>query len=318
MEDLWNLSRIIQPNDVVGAKTIRTKQTSDKGEKRPVYLTLTAEKIHFDDESVILRVSGKIKDGPDDIEFGYHTIAINLFDVIDIWKKWMPADITLLKESLSYKGLQVLVCVVDERRADFAIANDLGIKEFASIVAKNKGKQFAKKDDDVFYKQVIDILLEKKDNFEKIILAGPGFTKENIYNTLSKELKQKVSVGSTSVCGKTGINEVIKRGELTKVLKQSRLEEETMLFEKFLEHLGKDDKLSTYGKVQVYDAIVAGAVDMLLVSDKLIRDSKIGQLMKRTEDGGGTVHIINSTHDAGEKLYNLGGIAAILRYALEN
>ncbi len=313
-EDLWNLNKIITPNDVVGAKTMRTKTTSDKGEKRPVYLKLVVEKIHFDEEGTTLRIAGKIKEGPDDIEFGYHTIAVNAFDVIDIEKKWSSADIMLLKESLTYSGAKILLCVVDERRADFAFATDTGITEISTITAKDKGKQFESKEDDTFYQNVIAVLLEKKDVVEKMIVAGPGFTKENIHKILPKELKGRVFMGSTSVTGKTGLVEIIKRGEITQVLKESRLSEETALVEKFLEHLGKDTGLASYGDAQVLAAAKAGAIDILLVSDKLVRAKNTENIMKLTETGGGVVKIIASTHDAGEKLYNLGGFAAILRY----
>ncbi len=317
LDDLWNLKNILSEGDIAGARTIRTIQRTDTGEKKPVYLKLRIEKMQFDEEGRALRLAGKITEGPDTISRGYHTIAVEPNTILDIDKDWKPSDILRLKDSLTYRGLKILICVVDERHADFASATELEAKIFASLDSKTAGKEYGGGVAEPFYAEVIRMIESNAGKYDKIIIAGPGFAKENIMNLIKKqkkELAQKCIPAASSVTGKTGVNEVIKRGGLENVLKESRLSFETGLVEKFLEHLGKETGLAAYGKKEVAGAAEAGAVSELLVSDRMLRTPETEKIISAVEQNGGSIHIISSTHESGEKLYNLGGFGAILRY----
>lgn len=319
LDDLWNLKKILSKDDIVGAKTLRTLQTSDKGEKRPVYIRLRIEKMSFDEEGSRLRVQGKIISGPDDIQFGYHSLSIEPNDIISIEKEWKRHEILSLNESLKYLGLKVMICVVDERKADIALATDIKIINKASIQSKTIGKQYGGESPALFYNEIITYLNENIEVTDKIILAGPGFTKYNLYSTIKDpKLKAKIILEVCSVTGKTGINEVIKRGGLDRVTKNSHMSMETKKVELFLEDLAKDRGLVTYGKIQVKQAVDCGAASEIIVSDKLIREKDIEELLDNQKRAGGEISIINSTHEAGEKLYGLGGIAAFLRYKIQS
>jgi protein pelota len=73
----------------------------------------------------------------------------------------------------------------------------------------------------------------------------------------------------------------------------------------------------------VKKAVEYGAVDFLLISDKVLREAeddertRLEGLMRRAEHMGGRVMIIGSEHESGVKLLGLGGIAAQLRYAID-
>ena len=317
LDDLWNLKNILAEEDIVGARTIRTIQRTDSSEKKPVYLKLKIEKMQFDEEGSALRLTGKITEGPDEVSKGYHTISVEPNTVLDIDKDWKSSDILRLKDSLTYRGLKILICVVDERHADFASATELDAKIFASLESKTSGKEYGGGAVEPFYGEVIHFLESNADKYDKIIIAGPGFAKENIIAIIKKQKKElatKCVPAASSITGKTGVNEVIKRGGLESVLKEGRLSFETSLVEKVLEHLGKDTGLVTYGKKEVTKAADAGAVSELLVSDKMLRDKETDKIISSVEENGGSVHIISSTHESGEKLFNLGGFAALLRY----
>jgi len=72
----------------------------------------------------------------------------------------------------------------------------------------------------------------------------------------------------------------------------------------------------TYGKKEVETASQAGAVEQLLVIDKLVREPGVEKIMNTTENLGGKVMVISSEHDGGKQLQGLGGIAALLRYGV--
>lgn len=319
LDDLWNLKNILAEGDIAGARTIRTIQRTDTGEKKPVYLKLMIEKMQFDGEGRALRLGGKITEGPDTISRGYHTISVEPNTILDIDKEWKPSDILRLKDSLTYRGMKVLICVVDERHADFASATELEAKIFASLDSKTAGKEYGGGAAEPFYGEVIHFLESNAGKYDKIIIAGPGFAKENIMNIIrreKKELAPKCVPAASSVTGKTGVNEVIKRGGLENVLKESRLSFETGLVERFLEHLGKESGLAAYGKKEVAGAAETGAVSELLVSDRMLRAPETEKIISAVEQNRGSIHIISSTHESGEKLFNLGGFGALLRYKI--
>lgn len=316
LDDLYNLKQILEAGDIISAKTLRTLSTTDKKEKRGVFLKISAEKIKFDENGQSLRITGKIVEGPEDVEKGYHTIAIAPNDVVGIEKEWKGYQKLRLEKSLYYKGAKILICVLDEKEASFGIASDLGLKQIATMRNKAGGKLYESKDSSQFYKEINDFLKEHLMRIEKIIIASPGFVKENLYKKLDDEIKKNCILENCSVTGLTGLNEVIKRGALERILKGSMLSKETSLVERFLGELGKDSKMVAYGVKEVNKAAEAGAIDTLLVSDKLLRNEDTEKLIETVEKNRGFVYIVNSTHESGEKLFNLGGLAAFLRYKI--
>lgn len=323
LDDLWNLKNILAEEDVVGARTVRTIQRTDTNEKKAVYLKLKIEKIQFDEDGNALRLTGKITESPEEVSHGYHTITVEPNTILDIEKEWARSDKIRLEESITYKGMHLIICVVDERRADFAKATELDAKIFSTLTSKGAGKEYggasSASSPDIFYEDIIK-MLDANSSTDKIIIAGPGFAKENIMALIKKRKlawASKCILASASITGKTGINEVIKRGGLEKLLAESRLSLETNFVEKFLEHLGKDTGLGIYGKKEVLNAAENGAIAELLVSDKMLRDKETEKIIYEVEKNSGAVHIINSTHESGEKLFNLGGFGAVLRYVVK-
>jgi len=67
----------------------------------------------------------------------------------------------------------------------------------------------------------------------------------------------------------------------------------------------------------VAEAVEAGAVETLLVSDAVVRDVGIEDLMRSAESARGTVVLVSRHHEAGQKLEALGGIAALLRFPIK-
>src|SRR3989338_3406954 len=105
MDDLWYLSTIIDPGDFVKGKTIRKIKLGDKEEravkiiKKPVFIKINVEKIDFSNTSNILRVRGKIVEGPDDISKGqYHTFNVEENAIITVIKeKWLKFQLDKLE-----------------------------------------------------------------------------------------------------------------------------------------------------------------------------------------------------------------------------
>jgi len=159
-----------------------------------------------------------------------------------------------------------------------------------------------------YYKAILEKLKAKSERVKKIIIAGPGFTKENIQTLIKereKDLLEKLMVNSTYQTGNLGLQELLKKGLLEKLGKMSRIEEETKAVERVLEEMGKKAVLGD----EIKDVLELGSVELLLVSDEKIRDYE--EILDLADEMKTKIMIISSNHPAGERLLGLGGIAAL-------
>jgi len=335
LDDLWVLSQVIEPGDLVKSRTLRKIKLGKEGDrksnvvKKPVTLTITVEKVEFHKYSNSLRVSGLIKEGPDDIPHGsHHTIDVNENTSLTINKEWLGFQIDKIKDAASDKVSQVLICVMDRDEACFALIKKYGYDYLSDLTGavQKKGMEETFKEKG-FYNQVIAVLEDyvQRYNIEVIVLASPAFWKDDLMKVLkqkSPDLTSKIVLSTCNATGKNGINEVLKRPEIRSALKQERVVKESALVEDLLIEISKNN-LAVYGLKQTKSAAESGAINILLVTDKLIQElrdkdqyNKLDSIMKLVDQTKGKIVIISNEHDAGKKLHGLGGIGGILRYKL--
>jgi protein pelota len=318
-EDIWHLSKVLEPGDLVRGKTkrkitIKRGQEIIKGEHKPVTLTIEAEKISFHKDTGKLRITGKIKEGPEDIDLNsYHTIQIEQGMVLIIKKEWKKYQIERL-EKAKIKQPLIFICMIDRERADFASLKESGVELLGSITSRKSKMGKEDEDKDSYYKQIMDVLERQRDH-KSIIIAGPGFERENLYNYIKEKqpsLLKKIVLEHASDTGRPGINEVLKKSA-DKVLLQTRIVEETQWVEKFLAEIKKDG-LAVYGKEETRKATEYGAVETLLVSEEKL--SEFEDIIEKAEKQSGKIVIITSNHEAGDRFFNIGGIGGFLRFKI--
>lgn len=306
-DDLWYLKDIISKGDVLKAFTQRTKL--DGREKKATTLKLEAEKIEYQENR--LRVTGEITRGDDDIEMGYHTFNLDAGTEFEMWKEFSEEAWKRLEEAESHRAYKVLFVLVQKGEADFYVVEESGIRDLSKIDINIPGKLYSDQiDSGDFHNQVVEVLKRSARDVDNIVLCGPGFEKNKIKNMLDKEILDKTFVQDTSVTGRTGLNEAIKRGALDKVVESSRISEESEVIEELMQALRDDDKVS-YGK-HVNKLVEQGAVEKLIITAERYREEP--ELVRRTEEMGGEAVVVHTDHEAGERLHNLGGKAVILRY----
>lgn len=83
-----------------------------------------------------------------------------------------------------------------------------------------------------------------------------------------------------------------------------------------LERLARDPETVVYGREEVLDAINMGAVEKLLVLDRVVSREDIEGYLDIVESMGGSVVLISSEHEGGKQLESLGGLAGILRFRI--
>lgn len=151
-----------------------------------------------------------------------------------------------------------------------------------------------------------------------LIILGPGFAKEEFYTmgkALKPELFEKSALQGTGQVGMAGIQEAIKEGIAPQILQNTRVAYETTLVEELLGEIAKEGKYA-YGSVEVENALLSGAVNVLLVTDRIVRERTADRLLGMANEQRAKIAIICTLHDAGKKLEGLGGIAALLRYRI--
>ncbi|MCE5296907.1 MAG: mRNA surveillance protein pelota [Euryarchaeota archaeon] len=325
-DDLWHLYNIVRPGDLVFAATYRRDETktdkvrAERGEKKKMTLGIRVEKVEFHEYDASLRLLGVIEEGPQDVG-SYHTLILDEGDWIDVYKKeWTQTDLDRVKRSVDEAGKPVIVFVALENdEATIAVLRQYGIKKVADICGPSCGKMYEQKESGDYFGEIISKLKQVATEGVAIVLLGPGFTKENLQaegREREPDLFKRSFVYHTGQSGMQGIHELMKRGIGADVLKDSRVAEEMALVEKVLEEIAKDGPVA-YGIKQVKAAVNAGAVDVLLVLDKKVRESEMEPLMSAVDLARGKVVVVSEQHEGGRKLESLGGMAALLRYRVE-
>ena len=331
LNDLWYLSQILEPGDLVKGKAerkISIGKSEERSQVKKIFVTMTilAEKIEFHKYSDILRVNGKIKEGPEDVPREvYQTITVEIHDVIQITKdKWCSYHLEYLHEAKE-KHPDFLAIVMDRDEASFAVITSQGFNIISEITGDVEKKAFKDKKKIDFYEQIIAQAKDYDARYhpKSIIIASPAFFKEDLMKLIKDDqLKKKIILATCNNTGAQGITEILKRDELKKALESARSSKEEVI----VENLMKEIKLGTkavYGIKEVEKAVNCGAVDMLIITDSMIKKSrqeetygKIDKILKTVESNRGKIEIIDADNPAGKQLDGLGGIGAVLRYQI--
>jgi protein pelota len=326
-DDLWFLNNIIEPGDTIKGKTLRKLKANEEATavRKPVFMAIVVEKMDYSPAE--LRVSGKVLDGPEDVPRGsYHTFSVEEGVTITIIKPhWLGFQIDYFKEATESKPPKIVLCIFDREEALFAKLTRDGYELLTVLKGKVAKKAVDEKVKDTFYDAIVKQLedYDKRFELDKIIVASPAFWKEDLYKVLKNaELKKKIIQATCSGVDETAIAEVLKRKEVQTALQAERVSKEMNMVEALFLAIAKKGP-AAYGLKETANAVDAGAVIDLLVTDKLIQqlraENKFGELdrlMKSVDKAKGKVWIISTEHEGGKKLQGLGGIGAILRYAM--
>src|SRR3990172_3166847 len=330
LDDLWHLSRLIEPDDVVAGEIVRKVKISGEEEKARIkretyFVKIKAEKIVFEPSAV--RVIGTIVEGPEELALGsHHTLDIRPGDSVKIFKAWKAFQVKRLKEAeAATKTPSVAVCVLDDEMANLAEFTPTGIKYLSQIQLGLAKKRFADKTEERLGK-LVAALADLGKSHEILVIASPLFWKDEVLKRVKEkhsDIVEKIKLEDVSTGGKRGVVELLKRGALDRIVKGTALQREFELVETLMIGIAKENGLSVYKIPKVKEAAEAGAVKILLATDKLIetmREKKkypeLNEIFDSVENAKGEIHIVSSKYEAGDKLDGLGGIGAILRFKI--
>ncbi len=195
------------------------------------------------------------------------------------------------------------------------IANGLFVHNSAPRFAR--ARELANKE---HYKKIADYMTEQflplGNNLKGIIIGGPGVTVNDFMNHdyITGDLKKKIiGTKDLSYTGDFGLQELLDRS--MDLLEAEEVAREKKIMERFFKQLLDFPEKVTYGEKETMKALEMNAVDLLLLSESLPED-KIFALEEQAQKGGTEVKFISVETREGVQLKELGGIAAILRYAM--
>jgi len=328
LDDIWHLYNIIEENDLVRAVTFRTdeqkddKKRSKKAEKKRMKLGIRVSEVKFHEFSDRLRVHGIIEEGPQDLG-SFHTLNIDadkMEPITIIKENWKDYQLRRIDEAVKLRNQPILVFVsLDEDNATVAILRQSGIQWIADIDSKRSGKMYESKDtQNEYFSEILQVVKTNKTQVSPLIIVGPGFTKEHFLKYGKEKepnLFEKTVVHATGHPGMNGIQEAIKTGIVKQITKENRVVLETMIVEKLFEEIKKNG-LVTYGAEEVKNALQQGAVEKLIIADKIVRTPQGEELLRSAKENNSDFIIVNTMNEAGKKLEGIGGVAALLRFRI--
>jgi len=333
LDDLWHLSHVIEPGDRVAGDTTRRIQRDDDrlrdtgGEREHLRVELAVEDVEFARFANRLRVGGPIEGCSREDQLGHHhTLNVEQRDEITIEKRLKPDQRDRIEAAVeATENPDVAIATVEEGEAHVHTVAQYGTEERATITAPTGKGEYARPRSELFA-ELADVLARQ--DADAIILAGPGFTKRDALEYIEEEtpeLAEKITTVDTSSVGDRGVHEVLKRGALEEVQRETRIAEESELVDELTARIADGAKVA-YGPKEVARAAEYGAIERLLVLDERLRTERsddgdwavdVDGIIETTERKGGEVTVFSGEFDPGRQLANLGGIAALLRYRLE-
>ncbi len=335
LTDLYHLSKVIEPGDSVSSFTTRKIKLGGDEEKsrsvrKPANITVTVLQVKMDHVSEVLRVSGNIMRAPEDMPLGSaHTLSIEPNDELTIRKSgWKQYQLDRIRkaEKAAYQP-RLLVMAFDDEEACFAILSDSGVRYIGT-----ESLYLAKKSDMKGHERVKDSIGELANLLEKmhkehaeamIIIASPAFWKDELMKVLKNkhaDIAKNAITETVNSGGEAGVKELLNKGVLSKLAKQSQLTEEFSLVEEIKKRVHTGGSVA-YGLEPVLSSANADAISDLALTEKFLERERsqgtyeeIDELINTVEKGQGRVVIISSDHDAGSILDGLSGVAALLRF----
>lgn len=338
-DDLFSLRRIIEGGDYVIADSTRViKQVGeyarpDKGERIKVRVSIRVENISFDQSIDRLRIAGIITASNNELvsKGTHHSLTLRVGDsiTIDKGRKWSSLEINILRKSGDTSGF--ILIAIDTQEAAIAKLSGTHLEIIPNIYSGKSGKRYpqaVKRDSktEAFFEDIArtisGLLIVEKDRFRAIIF-GPGETKRRFYNFLSTttDIDKNVFLvlEGIDVAGEDGIYVFLRSSAMKEVMKTSKLASVSYIVDEIMSLVSKGENKFAIGIHEVQNAASIKAISNLVLSDSIFRtaaESEVIRLLNLLEGQGAKVYAVDSSTDIGMRVSALGGVVALLRYAI--
>jgi protein pelota len=268
----------------------------------------------------------------------FHTFEIELETKITIYKEeWPLYEINLIKEiAREEHGVEIAAMVMEE-----GVAHLCYVKQSITLLKKKIERNISKKSsgDEIYRKSLNKFFQEcymiiRTLDFDRIkcfVIASPGFINDQLLRYIRAELEKendkaknrwvdKIILAKCSNGYLNSLNEVLADPTVMQKMENTKAVNQSRVLEEFYNVMKVHENRVAYGEKEVTRCIRMKAVQKLLISDFLFRNKdfekrrNINKLYEEARNYNGQTVIFSSLHPSGEKLKNITGIAAILRF----
>jgi protein pelota len=346
-EDLWHAYNLLQAGDLIRCTTLRkvvkeTSTGSTSSNKKRLMLTVQLQKVDFDPEVLQVRLSGPVMSENEFVRRGaMHTLTLELAQNFSVEKEcWDQIYLDRIDEAVHPERQAEIAAVVMQSGLSHVclVTGALTIVKArieTNIPKKRTGSSQHDKAMTKFFEATYRAILQHID-FAKVkcmMLGSPGFVKEDFYQYLLAESvrrddrpfienKSKFILCKTSSGHKHALEEIFADPAIMAQMSDTKFAKEVEVLGKFMKMMNDDPDKAYYGYDHVLKAHEQLAIDSLLVTDELFRNSNVKtrkqyvKLVESVRDAGGNVYIFSSMHVSGQQLQQVSGVAALLRYPL--
>ena len=326
LDDFLYLKQIMEKGDLIRGKSSRKIKFGSEGGrqksiKKSIWVTIKVNQIEIGSK---FRATGSVESEIVGIPLNSsHSIDFESGSEVEIDKEnWKPYQLNLIKDAeRASKAPKALICVLDDEISTFAHITASGYTSLGQLNLRLSKKRYQehKNQGEKDITKVANAIIKNYEEYEvnNIILGSPLFWKEIVSKKvleLDKNVASKISLEDVSGGDESGIREIISGKVLERIIKDSKLAKDEKSVNNLLELIAKRSDLVTYGMKNVTHAVDHGAVEDLILTDKIMDSNEIGTILDSVEKSGGSISIINSTSSAGKKLNGLKGIIAKLRF----
>ena len=332
-DDLFTLRRIIERGDrVISDSTRLVKQVKeygrpDKGERVKVRVALKVEQSRLDSAVDRLRISGIITDTDNEMvpKGTHHSLSIHAGDAatIDKGRRWRDIELRMLKRSVS--SANFILVAIDTQEAAIAKVSGTHVKVIPNIYSGQSGKRYQTKNPNIetYFIDIAKTLSSIISESDRIIIFGPGESRRRFFNTLVNKqyvLKEKVQiVEGIDAAGEDGIFVFLRSESMKQIMSTSKLAEVSSMLDTVMLMVNRGEAKFALGMNEVSNAAALRAIEAVVFSDSIFKtadEEEIVKLLNLIEGYGAKMFAVDSSTDIGLRVSSLGGIVALLRYAI--
>jgi protein pelota len=332
-DDLFTLRRIIERGDrVISDSTRLVKQVKeygrpDKGERVKVRIALKVEQSRLDSAVDRLRISGIITDTDNEMvpKGTHHSLSIHAGDTatIDKGRRWRDIELRMLKRSVS--SANFILVAIDTQEAAIAKVSGTHVKVIPNIYSGQSGKRYQTNNPNIetYFVDIAKTLSSIIGENDRIIIFGPGESRRRFFNILVNKqyvLKDRVKiVEGIDVAGEDGIFVFLRSEAMKQIMGASKLAEVSSMLDTVMLMVNRGEAKFALGVNEVSTAAAFKAIEAVVFSDSIFKTSdeeEIVKLLNLIESHGAKMFAVDSSTDIGLRVSSLGGIVALLRYAI--
>jgi protein pelota len=333
-DDLFTLRRVVEKDDRVIADTSRIiKQVKeygrpDKGERVKVRVSIRVEQSELDAAVDRLRISGIITETDNEMvtKGTHHSLSVQPGDsiTIDKGRRWQDVELKMLKRSGS--SASFILVAIDTQEAAVAKVSGTHVKVIPNIYSGQSGKRYQTKNNpniEVYFTDIAKTVSSIIGENDRVIVFGPGETRRRFFNALvaREEIpKERVQiVDGVDVAGEDGIFVFLRSPAMKEAMSASKLASVSSLLDRVMLMVNRGEGKFAMGMQEVSQAGAMKAVEAVVFSDSIFKtadEEQVVKLLNSIESYGAKTYAVDSSTDIGLRVSSLGGIVALLRYAV--